>query len=359
MQSLRANRKRADVMCITHVLESGSMIERPRPKVKALSERRRVAPSDVDGEGDPLRLLVIEDDPSYRAYIAALTRRLGFDTDIAADGAAAIEQLSKSAYDVAIIDQQMPRMTGVELIRRIRDDPVMKTLCTVMLTAREDIDTKLAALEAGFDDFLTKGSSEAEIAAKLIAAKRIAARQRSLDTTIRELHGLATHDELTGLFNRRFFTSEAERLLADGAAIGLILFDLDGFKRVNDTFGHLAGDHVLRDIGGLFLRNTRAEDLVARYGGDEFVMLLTGQHIDEIELVAQRLTDEIAALRWIAGADSFSISVTSGIATSISLAQPAVAQLFAIADRNLYKNKQPRVTLSEPAHRENISRGSP
>ncbi len=303
-------------------------------------DRRRARP-DVAAEGD-LRLLVVEDDPSYRAFIAALTRRLGFRTDTATDGAAALDELKREHYDVAIIDQQMPRMTGVELIASVRGDRALKSLYAMMLTAHDDVETKLEALNVGFDDFVPKSSSELEIAAKLVAARRIAARQRTLDTTIRELYGLATRDELTGVFNRRFLLSEGERLLSIGKALSLILFDLDGFKNINDTFGHLAGDRVLHDIGALYDRNTRPQDLIARYGGDEFVMVIADLDAPDVERIAQRLSMEVQALRWIAGAESFSITVTTGLASSPNLPKPSMTQLLNAADSDLYKNKSLR-----------------
>ena len=301
-------------------------------------ERRR-ASAGQDSDADSLRLLVVEDDPSYSAYIAALTRRLGFRTDTAPDGAAALEKLKAAHYEVAIIDQQMPRMTGVELIAKIRGDRALKSVYAMMLTAHDDVDTKLDALNAGFDDFVTKSSSELEIAAKLVAARRIAARQRTLDTTIRELYGLATRDELTGVFNRRFLLSEGERLVTAGKSLSLILFALDGFKHINDTFGHLAGDRVLHDVGALFDRHTRPQDLIARYGGDEFVMVVSDLQGADAERVAQRLSMEVQALRWIAGAESFSITVTTGVSSSESLTKPSIAQLLSAADSDLYRNK--------------------
>ncbi|PYQ31102.1 MAG: hypothetical protein DMF56_04145 [Acidobacteria bacterium] len=302
--------------------------------------RRAVAGNEVDSES--LTLLVVEDEPSYSAYIATLTRRLGFRVEKASDGAAALEQLAQKHFDVAIIDQNMPRMTGMELIAKIRADRNLKSVYAMMLTANEDVDTKLAALNSGFDDFLTKASSELEIAAKFVAARRIAARQRTLDTTIRELYGLATRDELTGVFNRRFLLSEGERLLKSGTVLNLILFDLDGFKNINDTFGHLAGDRVLHDVGALFDRHTRPQDLIARYGGDEFVMVVSDLPQGDVERVAQRLCAAVHALRWIAGAESFSITVTPGVASSSTLPKPTMTQLLSAADNDLYRNKSLR-----------------
>jgi diguanylate cyclase (GGDEF)-like protein len=304
-------------------------------------ERRR-ANAKSERESDSLRLLDVDDDSSYAAYVAALTRRLGFDSETAGDGEAALEKLSAAHYDVAIIDQAMPRMTGVELIAKMRGDRALRSVYSVMLTASEDVQTKLDALNVGFDDFLTKSSSDLEIAAKLVAARRIASRQRTLDVTIRELYGLATRDELTGVFNRRFLLSEGERLLGEGTSLSLILFDLDGFKHINDTFGHLAGDRVLHDVGSLFDRFTRPNDLISRYGGDEFVMVVADLQAADVERVAQRLSGAVQSLRWIAGAESFSITVTTGISSSRDVAKPSMAQLLNAADSDLYRNKSLR-----------------
>ncbi len=152
-------------------------------------------------------------------------------------------------------------------------------------------------------------------------------------------YGLATRDELTGLFNRRYFFTEAERRLAEGAPVGVVFFDLDGFKEVNDTFGHLAGDRILRDVGSLFLRRTRHEDLIARYGGDEFVMLVASKSPTEIERIAARLCDEIGAMQWTFNATTIQVGISNGIAASTLLERPALELLLEAGDRDLYKNK--------------------
>jgi two-component system, cell cycle response regulator len=299
-------------------------------------DRRRACDA---GEPESLRLLVADDDASYRAWLVFLTRRLGFSVDTAPDGRSALELLSSQTFDLAIIDHQMPHMTGLELIPKLRAQDSTRTLYTLMLTARDDMPTKLTALGAGFDDFLCKTSPEPELVATLIAARRIAGRQRKLSATVNELYGLATRDELTGVFNRRFFLAETERLLAARCTVNVVLFDLDDFKGVNDTYGHLAGDRVLRDIGTLFHRNTRPEDLIARYGGDEFVLVVPHLMPDDIEKMADRLAADVRNLRWATDDTPFSLSVTTGVASSRLLAQPTVTQLLDAADRDLYKNK--------------------
>ena len=303
------------------------------PTVSSPNDRRQ-HPSP----NQPLRLLVVDDDDVYRAYISALTRKLGFWVDGAADGDKALQRLAAGNYDVAIIDQEMPRLSGIETITRIRGDDALKSIFALMLTGREDIDTKLKALEAGFDDFVTKALTEREIVAKLVAARRVALRQRTMSVAIRDLYGLATRDDLTGVFNRRFFISETERMLTEGMVVNVVLIDLDGFKEVNDRHGHLAGDGVLRDVAMALQTHTRPEDLVARFGGDEFVIAVPHLDVHAIERIAQRLTAAIEAMRWESDG-TFGVGASAGFGSSRLLQNPTLAQLVNAADRDMYKNK--------------------
>lgn len=300
--------------------------------------RRRTDPDA--GTASPLRALVVDDHPPYREYVASLVRRFGFSVDVCGDGTDALVTLRANPdYDLLIVDSEMPRMSGMSLIAAIRKDQRLNDVYAILLTGREDVETKIAALRLGFDDYIPKSASEVEITAKLSAARRLVSRQRKLDEALRELYGLATRDELTGLFNRRFFFAEAERLLEERGTVNLVFYDLDDFKHINDTFGHLAGDRILRDLGSLFLRHTRAEDLIARYGGDEFVMLVQDLEPAEVEVLTGRIAEEIHAERWTFGSEMVGITVTTGIACSSLLDHPSIAQLLSAGDRDLYKNK--------------------
>lgn len=281
----------------------------------------------------------MDDDADYRAYIAAMTRRIGFVVDVAPDGQAALEAAADGTFDAAVIDHEMPRLNGIDVIARLRASDRTRGIYAVMLSAHEELDTKISALTAGFDDFIAKSSAETEIMARLSSAHRVAARQRTMDVTIRELYGLATCDELTGLFNRRFFTSEVERMLDERVPLSVIMFDVDGFKQLNDTYGHLAGDHALRDIGALFHRNTRPEDIVARLGGDEFAMAIPHLEVHDIEKFAQRLASDVESLSWTFDGASFRLGISTGIASTRLLPKPTLAGLLDVADRDMYKNK--------------------
>ncbi|HKR66499.1 MAG TPA: diguanylate cyclase [Thermoanaerobaculia bacterium] len=309
------------------------------PSPDDVLDRRRHTSGRLNGDAAPIRLLIADDDPNYRAFLVALARRLGFGVETAVDGEDAIEHLAHAQFDVAIIDYEMPRMTGMSVIARMRLDETARGVYALMLTSREDVDTKVTALESGFDDFVAKSATDRELIAKLNAARRLAMRQRALHSTVRELDGLASRDELTNVFNRRIFFAETERLLDAHALVSLVLLDLDDFKHINDTFGHLAGDQVLRDIAALFQSTTRPEDLIARFGGDEFVMLVDGLIPADVERLATRLAKEVSALQWLADETMFSISATTGIASVHLLPGATLEQLLEAADRDLYKNK--------------------
>lgn len=296
----------------------------------------------ADGEhpdAPSVRVLVVDDDDHFRNWFALLMRRAGFAVEVAVDGLDAMEHLRAATFDLLISDLRMPKMDGLDLIREIRSTPNLAHQYAVMLTSQEDLDSKVAALTVGYDDFLVKSATEVEVVAKVIAAKRMLARNRMLSAAATEWQSIATRDELTGVATRRALIDAAERAIAEGQVIGVAILDLDDFKPINDTFGHLMGDRILRDIGALFLRRTRANELVARYGGDEFVLLVSNLPFDDVAGAASRLVAEIETLQWTSGDVSFAIHVTSGVAHSSLLENVTFEQLIETADRDLYAKK--------------------
>lgn len=277
-------------------------------------------------------------------------KRLGFAVETAIDGLDALEKLNTQAFDLVISDLEMPRMNGFDLIRVIRDTPALTAQYVVMLTSHEDVQSKVTALTIGYDDFLTKSCTEVEVVAKVVAAQRMLTRQQSLSTAMREWQQLAMRDELTGVNVRRTFFEEAQRLLDARQPIGIAIIDLNGFKPINDNFGHLTGDRILRDVGALFQRRTRSNDLIARYGGDEFVLLETGQLLDDITGAAERLATEIASLQWVVNETLIRVTVSYGVAHSSLLPHATLEQLLDTADRDLYAKKWLLKNPGAPSH---------
>jgi len=309
---------------------------------------RRKQDGDAHDDVPSVRVLLVDDDENFRVWLAALMRRLGFAVETAVDGADGLAKLLARPFDLLISDLEMPRMNGLELIREIRATPALVGQYAVMLTSHDDVKLKVEALTVGYDDFLTKSCTEVEVSAKVVAAKRMLSRQQLLSVAVREWQTLASRDELTGVAARRTFFEDADRCLAEQRAVGIAILDLNEFKAVNDTFGHLTGDRILTDIGALFRRRTRSGDLIARYGGDEFVLLVPDLPLDDVSGAAARLTDEIALLQWTMGEVLIQVTATFGVAHSSLLPRATVEQLLDTADRDLYAKKWLRRNPAAP-----------
>jgi two-component system chemotaxis response regulator CheY len=335
------------VIPVTLVPEVHARFSEHEPGTMSTPLRRR---TDIDASAlPPLRALIAEDDENYAAYLGVLMRRFGFEVTVTGNGTTALAAAKEAPFDVAVIDCEMPGMNGLELIAALRANQRCADMYALMVTGHTDLETKVAALRLGYDDFITKANTgETEMIAKLGAARRLVQRQRRLDVAVRELYGLATRDELTGLFNRRHFHAEAERMLGEGQNLTLALFDLNDFKGVNDSHGHLAGDQILRDVGALFLRSTRADDLIARYGGDEFVLVATHETVEEMAALAARLIMEIGKLRWTFDGENVAVGASAGVTSSTMFEKPTLGQLVAACDRDLYKNKRASTSGQRP-----------
>ncbi|HEY0156782.1 MAG TPA: diguanylate cyclase [Thermoanaerobaculia bacterium] len=320
---------------------------------------RRRTDADQPPEHPSARVLLVDDDDNFRSWMSLLMRRLGFAVETAIDGIHALERLHEAPYDLLISDLEMPRMNGMELIQEIRSTPLLAQQYAVMLTSHEGLDAKVAALTTGYDDFLTKSCTEVEVVAKVVAAQRMLARHRTLSAAVTEWQALATRDELTGVATRRTLMDEAGRCLADSRQIGLVILDLDDFKPINDNFGHLTGDRILRDVGALFLSRTRSNDMIARWGGDEFVLLVRDRSIDDVTGAAERLVAEVQRMQWTSGDVVFSVLVTAGIAHSSLLEYPTLEQLLEAADRDLYAKKWVKKRPGEPQELYEYSGRSP
>lgn len=305
------------------------------------SPNRRRTDVDVPGNAPKLRILAVDDDPSYLSYLRLVLTRAGFELEIAGDGAAAIERLRRdSQIDLLLIDLAMPGLDGIETVRCIQAESSAPALYTILLTARASIETKLRALESGLDDFLPKASSDSEIIAKIRSAARRLEMERRLHIQNEELQTLAMTDELTGIANRRALFRAAEDIVRSGRSMAVVLFDLDRFKAINDTYGHLTGDRILADVAATFRANTRYEDIIGRYGGDEFLLLLPDTEVDEARQISDRVLAKIRQLVWTLDSAVLTVSAQRGVGT----AGPGITLADAIAscDEALYRRKRQR-----------------
>lgn len=288
-----------------------------------------------------IHLLAVDDDPAYLRRIRLILERGGFDVRTATDGASALEILrSDLSIEILVIDLKMPGLDGIETVRRVREHSRQPAVYAVLLTSSDGTDVKVRAFDNGLDDFLPKSASDAEIVAKLRSAARRLEMERRLHLENVELQTLALTDELTGIANRRALFRAAESILAAGRTLSVVLFDVDRFKAINDTYGHLTGDRILADVASMFKAHTRVVDVIARYGGDEYVLLLPDTGRAEATTIANRLRSTVAAMGWEVGEATLFVKLTFGVASSAGHPHADLAALLTTCDEALYRRKR-------------------
>ena len=291
--------------------------------------------------GEPkVTVLAIDDDRAYLLYLQRLLSRAGYEVRLATDGGSAIEILRNEKIDLLLVDLNMPGMDGIETVRRIQADAALRNLYAILLTAANHADTRVHALDSGLDDFMDKASTGRELLAKLRSAVRRLEVERQLHIENAQLQALALTDELTGLANRRSLFQTAQQMLESALPLAVVLFDLNEFKQINDTFGHLAGDRVLADLGRFFNDRTRLGDLAGRYGGDEFVLLCPASTETAARKIAERLAAEMRELSWTIRGETFGISCTFGVSWTDIAGRDQLPEILSRCDEELYREKQ-------------------
>ena len=281
-----------------------------------------------------VRVLAVDDDPAYLRYLKLVLTRAGFDVSITTDGKTAIARVHKDeSIGLLLVDLVMPEMDGIETLRNLRSDSTNERLYTILLTAHDSSETKLRAFNSGFDDFLSKVAPESEIVAKVRSAVRRLEMERRLHTENEALQTLAMTDELTGIANRRAMLQAAEEILSSGRTLSVVMFDLDHFKQINDTYGHVVGDQVLISVAACLKENTRVGDVIARYGGDEFVLLLPDTDPESACMIAERVVRSLRNRK----TDSVSPDAAWGVSSGSTV---YISELISTADRNLYSNRR-------------------
>lgn len=310
------------------------------------------------------RVLVVDDDKFAIALVSKHLKTAGYEVLTATNGAEALKIVLAEGPAMVVTDWMMPVMNGLELCRAIRNHEGVGFVFVIVLTAVADEDRVVEAFDAGADDYLTKPFKRKELLARLRAGQRIIELQQTLDRNNRQLHlvnaeaevsnrklglansqlnRMATTDELTGLTNRR----EALRFLSElwstaerhPEPLACAILDLDHFKRVNDTFGHAAGDLVLKKVSQTLQTTSRRGERVCRFGGEEFLIIFPHSSAEEAAVGAERMRDKIEAT--VIQHHEISIRVTA----SIGIAERAPSmesadELLCAADTMLYEAKR-------------------
>jgi two-component system, cell cycle response regulator len=309
----------------------------------------------------PWRVLVADDDPSTRLLLRRALERAGLEVVEAEDGDQAWNLLTRGVSpQLAILDWMMPGVDGLELCRRLRSLPSDNYVYVVLLSARDQKQDLLAGLEAGADDYLAKPFDREQLEARLLVGKRIVAMQAELQQAKQQLWLLATHDSLTGVWNRRGILEILQRELArtdrrPEEPVSVLLADVDHFKSINDSLGHAAGDRVLAELAKLLGRKIRSYDALGRYGGEEFLLVLPRTTTDQAHMVAERLRQATAEANLGFYDTAVQVSVSIGVATSSPEGRDSPADILCRADEGLYlakrsgRNRVQVATTPDPA----------
>jgi two-component system cell cycle response regulator len=292
------------------------------------------------------RVLIAEDDPIFRHVLQRWLQSWDYQVVATENGLTAWNVLSQAdAPRMAILDWMMPELDGIELCRRIRKKEAGNYHYVLLLTARDNKKDILTGFEAGADDYLTKPFDSAELRARVRAGRRILELQAALMTSQRELQIEATHDRLTGIYNRGVLLdrleSELQRRHRKGEPLGVIIADIDHFKQVNDTYGHLVGDTVLRETARRLASAVRTYDAVGRYGGEEFVVVVPECNRFDLIVLAERLRQAVTSCTVETCAGPLSVTISLGLACVESgrIAHSGCEEILRDADSALYAAK--------------------
>jgi diguanylate cyclase (GGDEF)-like protein len=282
------------------------------------------------------RILLIDDDAASLRLMSLWLEEAGYTVHCVSSGEAALESVAADCPHFVISDWDMPGMDGLELCRRLRQEKLAHYVYTLLVTGKSRPEDIVQGLEAGADDYIAKPVHRAELLARVRAGGRLL----ELESRLAEL---ARTDPLTGVPTQRVFyeaaEKEAERVRRYRLPLSCVMLDVDFFKRVNDTYGHQAGDQVLKGVAQLLAASCRATDSLCRYGGEEFCALLPETTEQDAALWADRVRRGLLEIDFVYDGRPLRVTASFGVA---SMASPSLgaAELVDRADQALLVAKQ-------------------
>ena len=291
-----------------------------------------------------MKALIAEDNAGFRLALEKLLKKWGHDAVAAVNGKEALEILSKDDPPrLAILDWMMPELDGVEVCRRVREQNREPYIYILLLTAKDTAEELIEGMEAGADEYLRKPVNTQELRVRIRAGRRIIDLQEELVRARELLRRQASRDCLTEFFNRgamfEVLNRELKRAERESTTLSLIMTDLDHFKQINDSCGHAAGDACLAAVVAPIQAELRQSDIIGRYGGEEFVVVLTGADAAEAAPVAQRICQRVAEVRIEGFGAPIRLTCSIGVASSDTLAVWG-QHLIAQADAAQYAAKR-------------------
>lgn len=293
---------------------------------------------------EKISVLIAEDDSVSREILRKNLTSWGYEVILTKDGEEAWNAIIQSRSRIIILDWLMPKLNGLDVCRKVRETITDRYTYIILMTAKGDSEDVIEGLTAGADDYITKPFKRPELKARLVTGKRIINLETQLLDTQKRLHELATRDGLTNLWNRsaifKILEEEVERSSREKTPLGAIMIDIDHFKDINDSCGHLAGDAVLVAISRRLMDNVRPYDKIGRYGGDELLIVLPHSSRENLKIIADRLQKSIEEKKFvIPGHDPLKVTISIGGTSYDGMNKKAVDSLIQESDTALYEAK--------------------
>lgn len=291
-----------------------------------------------------MRILIAEDDHVSRLKLESFLTKWDYRVIACENGEEAWKRIAREdSPSLVILDWMMPGLSGLDICRKIREMNREPYTYILLLTSRNQKEDIITGMEAGADDYITKPFYPHELKVRLRAGSRIVELNRKLFEAKNDLKRQATHDALTGLWNRPaimdHLTAEMERSLREGKGQCAAIMDIDHFKNINDSYGHKAGDQVLEEMARRLASSLRPYDMIGRYGGEEFLIIIAGHNCAESRHHVERLRQCLADKPMETQSGPISVTASFGIAIQPPGKAVTPDALINAADQALYRAK--------------------
>lgn len=282
------------------------------------------------------KVLVIDDNPQNIRLLKEILEDENFLVYTSDSGLAILEIVTNINPDLILLDIMMPEVDGYEVCEVLKGNSLTQDIPIIMITAKTEGEDVKRALDLGAFDYIKKPVDEVEVVARVQSALRYKQQQNKLKE-------MASRDGLTGAYNHalliELFQKELAKQKRSGGNIAFIMLDIDYFKKVNDTYGHMAGDVVLKELTQIITHNVRNSDIIGRYGGEEFGIVLTDIQLDTVYQLCERIRQSIESNVFAIGTESLNITVSMGVYFKTAGDNISMGEMIKKADEALYKAK--------------------
>lgn len=290
-----------------------------------------------------MKILMVDDTPSNLDILGHILKQVGRNVSVAPNGTIALKIINKDKSDLVLLDIMMPDISGYDVCRKLKENDDTKDIPVIFITAMAQTEDLVEGFEVGGADYVVKPFEEREVLARIgpqLSLRKIAYEKEEL---IRKLDSLSRIDPLTKLSNRRDILEKMEYEQAKyerfGKGFSIIFGDIDYFKKINDQFGHDAGDCVLKEVADILKNSIRKVDFVARWGGEEFLAVLTETNFSGAARVAEKIRIAIENHKYDSDKNPGHVTMSFGVACHVGK-EGKIDELIKTADKLLYKAKE-------------------